>query len=97
MERLESPIDALEIVKGASGAATMAHVTTFKGYRKNKLGEEWLVTVEVRDYGPSSNEQRYFIVATDAVGRVATGNGDDRFDFALQGVHWHDLDNVIGE
>jgi hypothetical protein len=55
------------------------------------------VTVEVRDYGPSSNEQRYFIVATDAVGRVATGNGDDRFDFALQGVHWHDLDNVIGE
>jgi len=92
MERLESPIDALELIKGASGAQEISHVTTFKAWRKNKLGEDLLVTIEVRDYGRAT-PLRYVIVATDEVGRTATGNGDERLDVALLGVHWHDLDN----
>jgi hypothetical protein len=94
VDKLESPVDALELIRGASGALDMSHVTTFKGYRKNKLGEEWLVTIEIRDAGPSTPHGiRYVVFATDAVGRTATGNGDERLDTALAGVHWSDLDN----
>ena len=66
--------DLLELVSKAAGAMELSHVTTFRGYRKDKKGVERTITVELLDSGPSDPAARYTVVATGGDGREATGN-----------------------
>jgi len=84
--------EMLEMVKKASGAAELYHVTTFRGYRPDEKGNQREITIEVLDMGPGHLAGRYTIVAEDKQGRTATGNGDDSLDVALHIVHWDELD-----
>jgi hypothetical protein len=67
-------------------------MTTFRAWRREKDGGgEHEVTVQVYDAGPD-HKNRYRVVAFDAFGRRAAGNGHASLDMALSFVHWWDLD-----
>lgn len=75
------------------GFFEMYEVSTFKGVRKTAEGGMQELTVEGWDAGPDSGGERYAVMATDATGRIATGNPQDILRDALRVVHWFDLDN----
>jgi hypothetical protein len=81
-------------VTGTVTLEEVAHVTTFKGYRKRKDGQSEAVTIEVYDHGTRDHlrEYRYGIKATSESGKCATGNGGPTVDIALQTTHWQELD-----
>jgi hypothetical protein len=73
------------------GFAELYRITTFKGYRTNKRGQTYEVTVELYDRGPD-HQYRYHIVATDEFGHMATGNPDATINDAIAFTHWENLD-----
>ena len=82
----------LDLVKQASKASQLHHVTTFRGTRSDKGGVVRDLTIEIQDRGPEDEHHRYQVTATDSGGRVATGNPGPSLDKALQAVRWDDLD-----
>lgn len=81
----------------AKGIREVRHAHTFKGYRRNALGETVEVTVEILEsFGAGLDRgPRYTVTVTDEFGRRATGNGDDDLDVALATIHWNDLDRRV--
>jgi len=75
------------------GVYELYHVSTFKGHRKARNGEDHLVTVEVWDAGPNQNNHRYFVEVRDEdAGTTATGNPESTIERALDMTHWAELD-----
>ena len=68
-----------------------AYVTELHGRRHRKDGTDMAVIVKIRDYGADS-PSRYYCVAEDEDGRIATGNPEKSIDTALALVHWSELD-----
>ncbi len=65
--------------------------TVFKGNRIDNEGKNLDVTIEIWDAGESSHIPRYNVIARDETGRIATGNGDNDLEVAIDIVHWQDL------
>ena len=84
--------EMLDLVRKASKASQLHHVTTFRGTRTDRGGVVRDLTIEVQDRGPEEEQQRYQVTATDSGGRVATGNPSPSLPKALQAVRWDDLD-----
>ncbi len=80
------------IEKSGSEMFETAHVTTFKGYRENKAGENVEITVEVRDAGEEVGVNRYAVSAYSEDGKKAHGNEAATLEEAIPIVHWHELD-----
>jgi hypothetical protein len=85
------PLDMLPMVAKAAKLADGCHLTTFRGYRKDRSGCVCEVTIEVMDRGPS-HPRRYAILAADDLGRMASGDGDGDLPTALANVRWYRLD-----
>jgi hypothetical protein len=82
-------LDAATVVEAlthAYGFFEAGRVTTFRAWRREKDGGgEHEVTVEIYDAGPD-HKNRHRVVAFDAFGRRAAGNGHASLDAALVGT-----------
>lgn len=76
------------------GLLEVSQVTYYKGYRKDRTGAVYEVTVEVWDAGPDvePREHRFSIRASDDDGRTADGCSAASLEQALTTVRWADLD-----
>jgi hypothetical protein len=77
---MDSP-EIISLIKKASGAHEMLHVTTFKGHRENREGKTKALTVEIHS-GPGG----YHALATGDDGREALGNVNDNLQAAILGA-----------
>ena len=66
-----------------------AYVVEFRGTRRSEDGTEKVVSVKIHDYG-DGNLSRYFCVAENEYGRIASGNAEKDLETCLLGVHWND-------
>lgn len=82
IRRLEEDAGMFEIVK----------VTTFRGYRKNKAGENIEITVKVLDAGEDAGAARYAVEAYSEDGKEAGGNEAETLEEAIPIAHWNKLD-----
>jgi hypothetical protein len=84
-------LDVLESIKLKAALYEASHVETFTGFRRDKNGVVYELTVEVRDAGLTApSGRRYSVIAT-ANDRIATGRGDD-LEATLDAVDWADLE-----
>ncbi len=90
-ERTPDPLDMLPMVARAAKLSDGGHLTTFRGYRKDRSGRVCEVTIEVMDRG-QGHPRRYAILAADDLGRMASGGGDGDLPTALATVRWYHLD-----
>jgi hypothetical protein len=90
-ERTTDPLDMLPMVAKAAKLSDSCHLTTFRGYRKDRSGRVCEVTIEVMDRG-QGHPRRYAILAADDLGRMASGDGDGDLPKALATVRWYRLD-----
>ena len=88
---LTDPLEMLPMVARAAKLSEGYHLTTFRGYRRDRSGRMCEVTVEVMDRGPD-HPHRYVILATDDLGRTAAGDGAGDLRDALASVRWYRLD-----
>jgi hypothetical protein len=90
-ESTTDPLDMLPMVARAAKLSDGCHLTTFRGYRKDRSGRVCEVTIEVMDRG-QGHPRRYAILAADDLGRMASGDGDGDLLKALATVRWYHLD-----
>lgn len=96
-----------EELKKHAGIFEVYHITSFKCYRRAKNHEPshavfpdntQEIRVDIIDMGPDANPKyRYNCIATAPQDEgfedlVATGNGADTIEMALELVHWGNLD-----
>lgn len=86
--------EVLDTLKKSAGIFELYHVTTFRGYRHAKNGEDHKVRIEVWDRGGRIDPHlRFHLMAVDEDnGKQATGNADKSVREALVFTHWFDLD-----
>lgn len=87
-------MDTNEIIRHLERDGRMfetSRVTTFKGYRRNKAGDNAAITVEVRDAGESAGSSRYAVSAYSEDGKEAHGNEAGTLEEAISIVHWDEL------